>query len=167
MIDRPTLSIIVALASDNAIGRDGDLVFRLRGDMKHFRTLTMGHPIIMGRKTFESLPKGALPGRRNMVVSRKADYAAPGAETFGSIEAALEALQPGDEAFVIGGAEIYRQTLPLASRLYLTLIDAEGEGADTFFPEIKAEEWVETEASEAETDPDNGIGYRFVCLSRK
>lgn len=160
------VSIIVAVTRDNAIGRGGDLIFRLRGDMRHFKAVTMGHPVIMGRKTWESLPNGALPGRRNMVISRNKDYRAEGAEVFGSLESALEALSAGDEAMVIGGAQIYGEALALASRLYLTVIDAEAGDADTFFPEI-GDEWVETDRGERFVDEASGLGYRFVCLSRK
>lgn len=163
----PRLSIIVAITDDGAIGRGGDLVYRLRPDMRRFRSITMGHPVIMGRKTWESLPAGALPGRRNIVISRNPGYEAQGAEVFSSLEAALGAISPDEEAMVIGGAQIYRQAMPLADRLYLTRINAPAPGADTFFPEIDPARWAETDPGEQQTDPETQIRYRFSCLSRR
>ena len=173
----PSISIIVAVAADNAIGRNGDLLYRLRPDMRHFRAVTMGHPVIMGRKTWESLP-GALPGRRNMVVTRNSGYVAEGAETFPSLTDAIKALNPEDEAMIIGGEQIYRQAMPLADRLYLTYIDAPKGDADTFFPDVDPDEWEEIDINERAdiipanghswtTDPATQTRYRFVCLSRK
>lgn len=138
------ISIIVALAADNAIGRNGDLLFHISGDLRRFKEITMGHPIIMGRRTFESFPRGPLPGRRNMVITRNPSYNRDGIETYPSLEAALAAVPGGTEAFIIGGGEIYRQALPIAEKLYLTIIDAPAPGADTFFPEIDPDSWVET-----------------------
>ena len=174
--NNPQISIIVAVTTDNAIGRDGNLVVHIRDDMRHFREVTMGHPVIMGRKTWESLPGGALPGRRNMVVSRNADYRAEGAETYTSLQAAIDALRPGDEAMIIGGAEIYRQAMPLANRLYLTLIDTTVPDADTFFPPIDDSEWSEINpdtnqpsnaTSQWRIDERTGLHYRFICMTRK
>lgn len=130
----PIISIIAAVCANGAIGRNGDLLYHISADLKRFKALTMGHPIIMGRKTFESFPKGPLPGRRNIVISRSADYAPAGAEVYATPEAALDACDDADEVFVIGGGEIYRAFLPLASRLLLTEIDAAPDDADTFFP---------------------------------
>lgn len=171
------ISIIVALAADNAIGSKGELLYRLKPDMRHFRAITMGHPVVMGRKTWESLPK-ALPGRRNMVVTRNPDYNADGAEVYTSLEDALQAIGPGTEAMIIGGEQIYRQALPMATRLYLTHIDAPGDHADTFFPEIDPAQWEETDINERDdiipanrhswfTDPETQLRYRFSCLKRK
>lgn len=161
------ISQIVALTRDGAIGRGGDLIYHISGDLRRFKTVTMGHPVIMGRKTYESLPSGALPGRRNMVVSRNSSYTTPDAEVFESVESAIAALAPDDEAFIIGGGQLYASTLPLASRLYLTVIDADAPAdADTFFPAIDTTEWHTTETSEEQTDPRTGVGYRFICLSR-
>ena len=167
MTQGPKVSIIVAVTADNAIGRGGDLIYRLKADMRHFRTLTMGRPIIMGRKTWESLPNGAVPGRRNMVVSRNKDYVAEGAEVFGSLSAALGVLDAEDEAMIIGGAQIYGEAMGLAHRLYLTQIDATAPDADTFFPEIKVDEWEVVDSGAPEKDAATGLSYRFVCLSRK
>lgn len=161
------LNIIVALTSDNAIGRRGDLIFRISDDMRHFREITMGHTVVMGRKTWQSLPKGALPGRRNIVVSRDPAFSANGAEVYHSLDEVFAALSPDEETFIIGGEQLYRQTLPLATRLYLTLIDATAGDADTFFPEIDPAEWQSADpAPESHTDPKTGITFRYVCLSR-
>lgn len=160
------INIIVAITNNNAIGRDGDLVFRLKGDMRHFRELTMGHTIVMGRKTWESLPKGALPGRRNVVISRNPEYEAPGAEVYTSLEEALKHCE-NDTVFIIGGAQIYSQSLRLAERLYLTAIKADVPDADTFFPEIDHAEWTVESLDPMQTDEDAGVNYQFICLSRK
>ncbi len=163
---RRHLSIIVAIADANAIGRGGDLLFHISDDLRHFKRLTMGHPIIMGRKTFESFPSGPLPGRRNMVITRNSDYAHEGIETFPSLEAALDATDDA-EPFVIGGGEIYRAALQLADRLYVTRIDAHVDDADTFFPEIDRNEWTETSTGDTIVDLKTGVSYRFTCLSRR
>lgn len=159
-----SISIIVAVANDNAIGRDGNQPFFISADLRRFKALTMGHPIIMGRKTFEALPKGALPGRRNIVVSRNASYEAPGAETVGSIDEAME-LCEGTEAFVIGGGSIYAQAMPKASKLYLTRIYADAPGADVFFPAI-GPEWREIESEPRTRDEKTGLEYQFIDLER-
>lgn len=161
------ISIIVATAHKNAIGRKGDLLFHISADLRRFKEITMGHPIIMGRKTFESFPKGPLPGRQNIVITRQKDYAHDGITVVGSFAEALTAADGTDEVLVIGGGEIYREALNQASRLYLTEIDANVDDADTFFPEINREEWHETEASHWITDERSGVRYRFVCLSRQ
>lgn len=160
------INIIVAITSNNAIGRNGDLVYRIKDDMRHFRDLTMGHTIVMGRKTWESLPKGALPGRRNVVISRNADYQAQGAEVYTSLEKALEKCNT-DKVFIIGGAQIYAQALPVAERLYLTSISAEVPDADTFFPEIDNSQWAVESLEPKQTDESTGVKYQFICLSRK
>lgn len=166
MTNLPSPVIIVACTRDFAIGRGGDLLFHISDDLKRFKSLTMGHPIIMGRKTFESFPKGALPGRRNIVVTRNSDYAAPGIETAKSLEEALA--MSGDassECFVIGGGEIYAQALPLASRIELTLIDATVEDADTYFPKLTSEEWgMPASADFDRIDPKTETRYCFLTL---
>lgn len=161
------ISIIVAITANGAIGRTGELLFNIREDMRHFRNVTMGHPIIMGRRTFESFPNGALPGRRNMVITRNSSYTAPGAETFGSLTAAIAAVAHDDEAMIIGGGEIYAAALPLASRLYLTEIDAIVDDADTYFPAIDPTQWTIETAGDWQTDPTTQIRYRFVCMTRR
>ena len=158
------LALIAAVARNGAIGRDNDLVFGDPADQKHFRAVTMGCPVIMGRKTWESLPERfrPLPGRQNIVVTRNAGYRAEGAAVVTSLPAAVAAAQ-GDEAFIIGGAELYAAALPLGDRLQLTEIDAAFEG-DTHFPAIDARTWRETAR---ETHQDGaGFAYAFVTYER-
>lgn len=161
------VSIIVATAQGGAIGRKGDLLFHISADLRRFKEITMGHPIIMGRKTFESFPKGPLPGRQNIVITRQGDYTRDGITVVGSFSDALSAASDVDEVFVIGGGEIYREAINQASTLYLTEIDAKVEDADTFFPEINRDVWHETEVGEWIVDERTGVRYRFVCLSRQ
>ena len=161
------ISIIVATAQGNAIGRKGDLLFHISADLRRFKEITMSHPIIMGRKTFESFPKGPLPGRENIVITRQSDYHHDGITVVGSLSAALTAANGVDEAFIIGGGEIYREAINHASKIYLTEIDAKVDDADTFFPEINPNIWEETESSEWFTDERSGARYRFICLSRR
>jgi len=162
-------TIIAAVASDRGIGRNGDLAFHISADLKRFKTLTVGHTVIMGRKTFESLPKGALPNRRNIVVTRNSGVTFPGALTATSVEMAIRMARTAGEtdAFIIGGAQIYAITLPLADRLELTMIDAPAPGADVFFPEISPDEWKMTEESGPMTDEKTGLSYRFLTLDRE
>ena len=160
-----SVTIIAAVARDGAIGIKGDTPFHISADLRRFKELTMGHPLVMGRKTFESLPGGALPGRRNIVVSRNGAWQAPGAERFDTIEEAIAAC--GDaEIMIIGGGEIYRQAMPLADKLLLTVIDANVPDADTHFPAISPDEWAVTEESAPHTDPRSGAGYQFVTYKR-
>lgn len=159
-------TIIAAVGRDNAIGRNGDLAFHLRGDMRRFKALTTGHTVIMGRKTFESLPKGALPDRRNIVITRNNAYAAPAVECAPSLEDAV-AMAPGEDIFIIGGGEIYRQALEAADRLEITAVDADTPDADTFFPVIDSDIWREADSSEVMTDEKSGIQYRFICYCRR
>lgn len=161
------VSIIVATARGGEIGRKGDLLFHISADLRRFKEITMGHPIVMGRKTFESFPKGPLPGRENIVITRQSDYARDGITVVGSFGDALVAANGVDEVFVIGGGEIYREAINQASTLYLTEIDAEVEDADTFFPAINGDEWHQTEVGEWIVDERTGVRYRFVCLSRQ
>lgn len=162
-----TLSIICALTENNAIGNKGGLLYYLPADLRHFKNLTTGHAIVMGRKTFDSLPKGALPNRRNIVVSRNTAFAAPGAEVFHTLDEALAACKDEDEVFVIGGESIYRAALPLAARLCLTHIHATPKEADTFFPEWNADDW-ELESSEAhQPDKKNLLPCTFANYIRK
>ncbi|MDE5901296.1 MAG: dihydrofolate reductase [Muribaculaceae bacterium] len=159
------IHIIVAIDRHGAIGRNGDLLFHISADLRRFKQLTMGCPIIMGRKTFESFPKGPLPGRRNIVVTRNAEYTRPGIETAPSIEQALAMTADVTDVYIIGGGEIYRQALPLATRLDITEIDATVADADTFFPPIDPELWRLTDTS-APADPTTPP-IRFVTLTRQ
>lgn len=160
------LNLIVAMAGNGAIGRGGDLLWHLRGDMRHFKELTMGHPVIMGRNTWLSLPKGALPGRRNIVLSRTPGFAPDGAEVAGSLEEALDMCDEGVVPFIIGGAHVYAAALPWVTAMYLTLVDDAPEDADTFFPEFDRAEWNIAETSDSIAEP-GAPSYRFQTLSRK
>lgn len=168
MIEGERISIIAALgATTRALGKGGELLWRIPDDLKRFKELTMGHPVIMGRKTWESLPEKSrpLPGRTNIVVTRQAHYTAPGATVVGSLEAArAEAARAAgaDEIFVIGGGEIYREALPFVDRLYLTLIDEERD-ADTFFPEYE-KDFIKIISEESRNEDD--LSYRWVTLER-
>lgn len=165
-MNRPIVSIIVARGADGSIGRNGDLAFHIREDLRNFKRITMGKPVIMGRKTFESLPGGALPGRRNIVISRNPAYSPTGADRAGSVEEALALCEGVEEVMIIGGATIYSATLPIADKLYITEIDAMLPDADTFFPTV-GPEWVISESSEPATDPASGLTYRFTLLEKK
>ncbi len=159
------ISIIAIVGRDRAVGIGGDQPWHISEDFRRFKTLTLGHPIVMGRKTFEALPKGALPGRRNIVVTRDPLWNAPDVETAPSLDHAI-ALTGADDTFIIGGGAIYAQAMPLATRLYLTEVDADTPGADTFFPEIDAGQWHLTDVSPAIVDPLTSLTYRFATYSR-
>ena len=162
-----TISIIAAIDHKRAIGFENKLLFWLPADLKRFKALTTGNTIIMGRKTFDSLPKGALPNRRNLVLSRNADTHCEGAEVFGSLQEALEHCPEDTHLYVIGGESIYRQAFPLADELCLTEIDAEAAKADAFFPEIDFTQWVETEREEHAADEKHAHNFAFVTYQRK
>jgi dihydrofolate reductase len=159
------VSIIVAMTPDRVIGRNGTMPWHMPADLKHFKALTVGKPIIMGRKTFESLGR-ILPGRRHIVISRRQNYKAPGAQVVASLDAALKAATGADEAFVIGGAEIYREALPRADRLYITLIDADIEG-DTQFPAFDKNDWQEVECIKRMADEGNSYPLSFQVFDRR
>ncbi|MBO4589970.1 MAG: dihydrofolate reductase [Bacteroidaceae bacterium] len=161
-----TLSIIVAIAKNGAIGLNNSLIYHLPDDMKHFKALTTGHTVIMGRKTFESFPKGALPNRRNVVLSRS-DISFPGAEVFQTLSEALLSCAEEEEVFIIGGASIYQQALPLAEQLYLTVVDDIPKEADTFFPEIDTEDWKLTDSQEHEADERHAFPFSFKHYIRR
>lgn len=162
-------NIIVAIDNGGAIGRGGDLLYHIREDLRHFKALTVGNTVVMGRKTFESLPKGALPDRRNIVVTRNPDFNAPGAERASSLDEALAMAADGPgETFIIGGGEIYAQSLPKASKLYLTMVNAPSPAdANVFFPRIDPDDWQIAETSDTATDPTSGLTYTFTTLERK
>lgn len=162
------LSIIAAItARRGAIGRKGDLIYHISADLKHFKELTTGHTVLMGRRTFLSLPKGALPKRRNVVITSDPQWTAPNVETAHSLDEALALTAADSEIFVIGGGQVYAETLAVADRLCITLIDApEPDDADTFFPPIDPSLWEITDMSPRFTDPA-GIPYTFVTFSRK
>ncbi len=157
------LSLIAAAADNNAIGKNNQLLWSLPADLKHFRETTSGRTVIMGRKTFESIGR-PLPNRRNIVVTRQADYSPEGVEVAHSLEEAIGLIGGQDEAFVIGGAELYRQALPLADRVYLTRVKGEFE-ADAFFPEL-GPEWREVSRREGIVDEKNALPHAFLVLER-
>lgn len=161
------VAIIVAVAKNNAIGLDNQLLYRLPNDLKRFKALTTGHTIVMGRKTFESLPKGALPNRRNIVLSRQEGLHYENAECYRSIEEALMQCDYTEDIYIIGGGELYRQTLGLAKRIHLTVVDDTPSKADAFFPELNPEEWTETLHEEHSADEKHAQGYTFIDLVRK
>lgn len=161
----PNISIIVCIARNRAIGYENHLLYHLRGDLKHFKALTTGHTVLMGRRTFESLPKGALPNRRNIVLTRQ-DKHWPGTETFASLQEALGHCGVDEEVFIIGGFSVYREAMPLANTLLLTEAEDTPSRADTFFPDFPREEWEETEREHHEKDEQNEQPYDFVTLRR-
>lgn len=160
------ISIIVAIAEGNAIGHQQDLLCYLPADLKHFKQITTGHPIIMGRKTFESLPNGALPNRKNIVISRNAQLQFPNVTMTGSLEEAIVAADSDDETFIIGGASIYEAALAIADRMYLTFIHHRFDEADTFFPQWDKAEWQEVASESHQPDEKNAYAYTFVTLER-
>lgn len=160
------VAAIVAAGNDGAIGRDGDLPWHIAGDMRRFKSLTMGHPVIMGRRTWDSLPRRPLPGRRNIVVSHNPEFRAEGAETAPSVETAIAACAADEIPFVIGGGQIYAAAFPLLTEILMTRVDTSVENADTFFPALKEDEWSVSEQSETMTT-DQGLSYRFLTYRRK
>lgn len=160
------ISIIVCIAQDGAIGNKGGLLYHLRADLRRFKELTTGHTIIMGRKTFQSLPKGALPNRRNIVLTRSAAQF-PGAEAFPSLQEALASCTDGEHVYVIGGSSVYQEALPLADELCLTLVHATPPEADTFFPEYDPQDWIQTFREDHEADAQNDEPFSFINLKRR
>lgn len=158
------LSLIVARASNGIIGKDNGMPWHLPADLAHFKRTTMGRPVIMGRRTWESIGR-PLPGRRNIVVSRNASYRAEGAEVVGSLAQACEAVGETDEAFVIGGGQLYAEALPWADRVFVTEIGESIEG-DTRFPDLEPGHWRETLLAEQAPDERNAYRLRFLRLDR-
>ncbi len=161
---RPRVTLVAAVARNGVIGRGGALPWRLPADLRRFRAVTWGHPVVMGRRTWESIGR-PLPGRRNIVVTRRRGYRAPGAEVVPSPQAALAAAAGAGEVMVIGGAEVYAAFLPLADRILLTEVEAEPEG-DTFFPRLDPGEWRETARERHPADAENPFACSFVTLER-
>lgn len=178
---RPTISLIVAVSRNGVIGRDGDMPWHLSSDLKRFKALTTGSPVIMGRKTFESIGR-ALPGRLNIVITRNYDWDGDGAMRVGSLEAAielatahLESAEPdpdnpdarlADEIFVIGGGEIYAQAMALADMLHVTHVETEVDG-DTYFPEIDPGVWEVVEEEDCPAGERDSHAMRFVTYERR
>ena len=159
------ISLIVALARNRVIGRDNQLPWRLSADLQHFKGLTMGKPIVMGRKTYESIGR-PLPGRTNIVVTRDSSFSAEGCRVVHSIDEALVAAGGADEVMIMGGENLYSQLLPRADRLYLTEVQAEVSG-DAWFPEFDQTQWQELERESHRADEKNEFDYDFVVLTRR
>jgi len=158
-MEHPTVSAIVAAAENNAIGKDNQLLWHLPNDLRFFKRTTTGHTIIMGRKTYESVGK-PLPNRRNIIVTRQAGYTADGAEVVHSLAAALESCAGEEEVFVVGGAEIYQQALPVVNRIYLTRVHAALPG-DSFFPQLDQQSWRLVSADHHPADDRHAYSYTF------
>ncbi len=161
------ISIIVATALNGAIGLNNALLYRQSADMKRFKELTTGNTVVMGRKTFESLPKGALPNRRNIVLTRNTELKLEGAECFQDISQILAHVSSQEQVFIIGGEQIYRQTIDIADRIYLTLIQDTPSAADAYFPDISPEIWQETERTFYPADEKNPKDMYFIKLQKK
>lgn len=160
------VSIIVAINKNNGIGMENKLLYWLPNDLKRFKSLTTGHTIIMGRKTFESLPKGALPNRRNVVLSRQ-DITFEGAERYASLEEALKSCKNEEEIFIIGGASLYNEAIKIADTLYITEIEDSEKEADAFFPNIDLNVWKEKSRECHSTDEKHLYPYYFIDYIRK
>jgi len=159
----PAISMIVARSRNHVIGRDNQMPWKISADLQFFKKVTMGHPVIMGRKTWESIGR-PLPGRRNIVVSRNADLQLTGAEVVNSLDAALATLSEFPRVFVIGGEQLFTQAFPKADRLYITEIDIDVEGGDTFFKVPNPSEWKEVERTPTS---EGDITFSFVMLERQ
>ena len=159
----PAISMIVARSRNHVIGRDNQMPWKISADLQFFKKVTMGHPVIMGRKTWESIGR-PLPGRRNIVVSRNTDLQLTGAEVVHSLDAALATLNEFPRVFVIGGEQLFTQAFPQADRLYITEIDMDVDGGDTFFKVPDPEQWKEIERTPAS---EGDITFNFITLERK
>ncbi|MDR0698981.1 MAG: dihydrofolate reductase [Tannerella sp.] len=161
------ISIIVAIAENRAIGANNGLLCKLPNDMKRFRELTTGHTVIMGRKTFESLPKGALPNRTNIVITKNKEAVFENCKIFNNIRGAIKEYDNGEEVFIIGGASIYNQAIDLADKMYVTQVHHSFGNADTFFPEINEDKWIMTEQEDFQIDDKHLYPYTFQTYIRK
>ncbi|KQC01903.1 dihydrofolate reductase [Pedobacter sp. Hv1] len=159
------ISIVVAISANNAIGKDNQLLWHLPADLKHFKEITTGHPIIMGRKTYDSIGR-PLPNRRNIVITRNKELLIAGVEVVSSIAEAISLCANENEVFIIGGAEIYKHALPLTNCIYLTVVHQQYE-ADAFFPELNENEWTTIHQEYHEADEKNSVAYTFSTLERK
>ena len=157
------INIIAAVARNRAIGQENKLIYWLPNDLKRFKALTTGHTIVMGRRTFESLPKGALPNRRNVVLSASVKEL-PGCEVFPTLDAALQSCRPDEDIYIIGGASVYEQALPLAYRLCLTEVDDVPQKADAFFPDYS--DWHVVTKEAHPKDERHAFEYAFVDYER-
>ncbi len=160
------ISIIVAVSEDWGIGRNNELLWHIPEDMKRFKKMTLGNAVIMGKKTWESLPKRPLPGRKNIVLTDKSDECIDGSITAYSIEDALSKCEKGEEIFIIGGGSIYRQFMPIADRLYITHVHKKAT-ADIYFPEIDPAKWDATEKEEHPASSSELIPYTYIVYNRR
>jgi dihydrofolate reductase len=160
------ISLIAAIGKNNELGKDNTLLWNMPADMKYFRDTTRGHSVIMGRKTFESIGR-PLPNRRNIIITRDKEYNTEGIEIVYSLDEAIEKVRDEDESFIIGGAEIYKQAIEKADKLYITEIDEVFPEADTFFPIIDKNIWKETRREDFKKDNENIYDYSFVEYIRK
>ncbi len=160
------ISLVVAVSRNGVIGRAGGLPWHLSSDLKLFKTITLGKPIIMGRKTWESLPRKPLPGRANIVITRQVEFKAEGAYVVATAEAAIAKAGAVDEIAVIGGGEIYHMFLPLADRIYLTEVNLEVEG-DTYFPTLDSGHWTETRAEPHQQGANDSASFVLRVFDRK
>ncbi|KEQ28861.1 dihydrofolate reductase [Pedobacter antarcticus] len=159
------LTIVVAMATNRAIGKDNKLLWHLPADLKHFKSLTSGHTVIMGRKTYDSIGK-PLPNRRNIVISRQQDLEIPGIEVVSCLEDATALCNSEEEVFIIGGAQIYTAALAVTGKLEITIVEGDFE-ADTFFPETDPAQWKEVSRTAFPADEKNQLNYTFLTLIRR
>ena len=159
-----TVTIVVAISENNAIGKNNQLLWYLPADLRHFKNITTGHTVIMGRKTYDSVGK-PLPNRRNIIITRR-DITIEGCEVVKSIEDALALCANENEVFIVGGAEIYKQSIHLTDRIYLTIVHQKFD-ADSFFPEINYNVWKETAHEDHQPDEKNNLPYSFITLERR
>lgn len=159
--------LIVAVDEKWAIGIDGDQPAYIGGDLKRFKQLTTGHAIVMGRKTFDALPKGALPNRRNIVMTREKELLLPGCEMAHSVDEVVKLCRNEEKLFVIGGGQIYKEFMPKADSLLLTKIHQTFAYADTWFPKIDPDQWISKDIGESLLDEKSGLEYHYETLERK
>jgi len=159
------LSIIVAKATNNVIGNNNTLIWHLPSDLKYFKKLTTGNTIIMGRKTFDSIGK-PLPNRRNVIITRNSNLKIEGCEVVNSLEEAIQLSSSDENVFIVGGADIYRQSMTMAQTLYVTEVHAEFNG-DSYFPEIEPSKWIEIKREDHNADEKNSLDYSFVTYNKR
>ncbi|WP_243347898.1 dihydrofolate reductase [Parabacteroides sp. FAFU027] len=162
-----TISVICALAEDRGIGKKQELLWRLPNDMKRFKNLTEGHIVVMGRKTFESLPKGALPNRKNIVLTSMPEAMGTTCIACTTMEEAIQLSESDKEIFIIGGASVYQEALTKADKMYLTFVHSTFPDADVHFPEVNYDEWEEVNREDHKADDKNAYDYTFVDFVRK
>jgi len=166
MHSEKNISIIVAIAANNAIGKNNDLLWHISADLKHFKRITEGNPVIMGERTYYSLPKRPLPNRLNMVLTDKPGFEIAGCVMAYGIDEAVAKMPDDKENFIIGGGSVYKQFMPLANRLYITQVFRDFE-ADTFFPEIDPSVWELVSEQRVTDDPQNDFEYAFQVYERR